>query len=146
MALLRLFTMKNSLRFLILLLPFALGGCVIPFPFRTPKTSAVSGRVVDSMTLHPLSKANVRFLRDDKGTPFDTQTALTDVNGYFRLKKTYNYHAGGVVLGHAGGILWPPGENSNDIQIEHVGYVTRSIWVADDKDLGDVPLRPKARP
>jgi len=73
-----------------------LSGCVIiPFPFHTPRTPDVSGRVVDASTRLPVAHASVQFLHGDTLLP--SPKTITDETGQFHLRRTRNWHLGAIL-------------------------------------------------
>ena len=106
-----------------------LSGCVIiPFPFHTPRTPDISGRVVDASTRLPVAHASVQFLHGDTLLP--SPKTITDETGQFHLRRTRNWHLGAILgVGHGSDIncIWPDGPGSSNLHIEHPGYASRTL-------------------
>lgn len=121
-------TVKPACLFLNMCIVIALSGCVVPVPFRSYRTPELSGRVIDSASKAPLSGAVLSFVMDDERTPLGKPQATTDATGHFHLAPTFNFHAGGVFMGgHGGSSMWPEGEKSGDLRVEHSGYSAKII-------------------
>lgn len=84
-------------------------GCII-FPYTTPRSAEVTGRVLDANTRLPIKGADVYLIEEPH------HTTHTDANGYFRLKATHNFH-----LIYAGDGCWP-NNKTGDVQISCTGY------------------------
>src|SRR6266446_8317249 len=107
-----------------------LSGCVIiPFPFHTPRTPDISGRVVDASTRLPVAHASVQFL-GDRDTPLPSPKAITDETGQFHIRRTRNWHLGAILgVGHGSDIncIWPDGPDCRTLHVEHPGYASRTL-------------------
>ncbi len=104
-----------------------LSGCVIiPFPFHTPRTPDISGRVVDASTRLPVAHASVQFLGDGR-TPLPSPKAITDETGQFHLRRTRNWHLGEMFVPHGWDCIWPDGPDCRTLHVEHPGYASRTL-------------------
>lgn len=108
-----------------------LTGC-LPFPHTTKRSAAVSGRVIDARTREPIKGAKV----SPQISPH--HATYTDANGRFRMRATRNFHWAYVSPeGHG------PEPKDSYTEISHDGYVPYGFDNNDDRDLGDVPLKPE---
>lgn len=146
--------MKTALPLAVAFAGMSLTGCIAP-PGRLLRTPEIVGRVVDSRTKAPLEGVTLRFLQDDKRTPFDPPRAVaTDSAGKFRVGPTYNYYLTGLVLGHAGVYMFPSikapaslvlfqrsGFQPRTLDISDAAQAARAVRENHPVALGDVALK-----
>src|SRR5438445_5464929 len=111
---------------------WVLSSCV-PMPHTTPRSDEARGRVLDAATRAPIQGARI-FLTKHPGVSCES-----DSEGYFRLKKTRNFHF--AVIPPDG--RWPYGEFwEPHVTVAHRKYSPRRL---DDDflDKGEVLLEPK---
>ena len=92
-----------------------LAGCVVP-PMPNKATPGASGRVVDSVTRQPVAHSEIRSVRSDSVTPFDSTVAATDSTGRFSLRASYHWQ-GGVAWNPMAGGAWFVGDYSRSTLI-----------------------------
>ena len=126
------YTFKFALPFLMLIIlaSFLIGGCV-PWPHNTPRSNAASGRVLDAVTHQPIEGATVELNTEPH------HATRTDLNGYFFLKATKNFHWGYVPPEGE----WPANKD-NAMKISHPGYETVwGVWSTNTKEIFLSPKR-----
>jgi hypothetical protein len=107
----------------------SLAGC-LPWPHTTPRSAAVSGRVLDARTHLPIKGAAVFLLQSP------THTTYTDKDGFFHLKATRNVHFGYIPPEGE----WPDNKDSS-MEISHTNYFPiAGVWSG---NIGDIFLKPK---
>ncbi|HWB06064.1 MAG TPA: carboxypeptidase-like regulatory domain-containing protein [Verrucomicrobiales bacterium] len=124
--------MKTALPLTIAFAGMSLNACIAP-PGRLVRTPEITGRVVDSRTKAPLEGATLRFLQDDKRTPFDPPRAVaTDAAGRFRVRPTYYYYLTGLVLGHSGVYMFPSvKDRASYVLFQHPGFEPKILDISD---------------
>jgi hypothetical protein len=104
-----------------------LAGCVFP-PHPVKVTPGAEGRVVDSVTRQPIAHAELRFVRPDSVTPFDSTVVTTDSTGRFSLRASHHLE-GGVIWNPmaGGGLFFGDQSQSTLVLIKSAGYWAKVV-------------------
>ena len=141
-------TMEKTIALIMAASALVFSGCV-PAPAVDERSPAVSGRVVDAVTGHPIKGATVML------HAHPSYKAHTDSDGAYRIRARHNVRLF-LTLGICGGEI-PEGDyyNADQLEIVHPLYERRQIktdeFLVSFKNgtqlvLRDVPLTPAPKP
>ncbi|MGO8838404.1 MAG: carboxypeptidase regulatory-like domain-containing protein [Limisphaerales bacterium] len=125
--------MKQKIKLLVSVAVLTLITGCFPWPHTTPRSAEVRGRVLDAGTHAPIPGAMVFLIQSP------THTTHTDVDGYFILRATRNFH---LASNEGGG--WP--DNKSDIvEISYPNYSPYSFaaGMTGSNDVGIILLEPR---